>query len=55
MDALFLESNPIPLKAGLKLLGLGEEHLRLPLSAAEPATRARIAEGLRFAAEGAQP
>jgi len=53
MDALFVESNPIPLKAGLKLLCLGEEHLRLPLTAPEPATRARIVEGLRLAAEGA--
>lgn len=31
-DALFLESNPIPLKAALAHLGLCEEDLRLPLS-----------------------
>lgn len=49
MDALFMESNPIPLKAGLKLLGLGGDTLRLPLVSAEPATVARMAETLRQA------
>ncbi|WP_306590732.1 4-hydroxy-tetrahydrodipicolinate synthase [Geothrix sp. 21YS21S-4] len=49
MDALFLESNPIPLKAALSLLGLCGETLRLPLVPAEPATRARLAEALRLA------
>ena len=47
MDALFLESNPIPLKAGLRLLGLAGDTLRLPLVAADPATVARLAEALR--------
>jgi len=55
MDALFLESNPIPLKAALKLLGLGEDTLRLPLVAASPATRTRLAEALCLAAEGTIP
>ena len=49
MDALFMESNPIPLKAGLKLLGLSGDALRLPLVPAEPATVARMAETLRMA------
>ena len=31
MDALFLESSPIPLKAGLRLLWLAGDTLRLPL------------------------
>jgi 4-hydroxy-tetrahydrodipicolinate synthase len=49
MDALFLESNPIPLKAGLRLMGLARDTLRLPLVSAEPATVARLAEALRAA------
>jgi 4-hydroxy-tetrahydrodipicolinate synthase len=55
MDALFLESNPIPLKAALKLLGLGEDAVRLPLVPASPATRTRLAEALCLAAEGTIP
>lgn len=47
MDALFVESNPIPLKAGLELLGLGTSMLRLPLTKPEDATRRRIADALR--------
>jgi 4-hydroxy-tetrahydrodipicolinate synthase len=50
MDALFAESNPIPVKAGLALLGLGGEGLRLPLTTAQPATRARLAAALAAAA-----
>jgi 4-hydroxy-tetrahydrodipicolinate synthase len=49
MDALFMESNPIPLKAGLRLMGLAGDTLRLPLVCAEPATVARMAESLRQA------
>ena len=49
MDALFLESNPIPLKAGLRLMGIAGDTLRLPLVSAEPATVARMAETLRQA------
>lgn len=55
MDALFLESNPIPLKAALKLLGLCGDALRLPLVPAEPATRTRLAEALCLSAEGTLP
>ncbi len=55
MDALFLESNPIPLKAALKLLGLGEDGVRLPLAPASPGTRTRLAEALCLAAEGTIP
>ena len=47
MDALFLESSPIPLKTGLRLLGLAGDTLRLPLSPAEPATVARLTAALR--------
>ena len=42
IDALFLESNPGPLKAGLSRLGLAGEILRLPLVPVEPGTRARL-------------
>lgn len=55
MDALFLESNPIPLKAALKMLGLCGDGLRLPLVSAEPATRARVAEALCLSVEGTFP
>ncbi len=38
-NALFVEANPIPVKAALALLGLIGEHLRLPLVRAQSATR----------------
>ncbi len=44
MDALFLESNPIPTKAALALRGICGDTVRLPLVAAGAATRARLAE-----------
>ena len=44
MDALFLESNPIPLKAALALKGICGDSLRLPLETASAATRARLVE-----------
>jgi 4-hydroxy-tetrahydrodipicolinate synthase len=43
MDALFLESNPIPLKAALERIGLCGSQVRLPLVPAQEATRARLA------------
>ena len=46
IDALFLESNPGPLKAALKMLGLAEDVLRLPLVPAESGTRAKLAAAL---------
>lgn len=55
MEALFLESNPIPLKAALQMLGIGEDVLRLPLVPASPATRTRLAEALCLAADGTLP
>lgn len=55
IDALFMESNPIPLKAGLKLLGLGEEILRLPLTTPESLTRQRMAEVLSATCEDTLP
>jgi len=49
MDALFLESSPIPLKAALKLTGQAGDTVRLPLVNAEPATVARLTETLKLA------
>ena len=49
IDALFVESNPIPLKAGLQMLGLGGDALRLPLQAASDTTRARLKDALAVA------
>ena len=46
MQALFVESNPIPLKAALQQLGLCADALRLPLTRATPATRERLRTAL---------
>jgi 4-hydroxy-tetrahydrodipicolinate synthase len=42
----FVESNPIPVKAAMAMLGLLEEHYRLPMVPPSAASRARIAEAL---------
>ncbi|WP_243302480.1 4-hydroxy-tetrahydrodipicolinate synthase [Geothrix oryzisoli] len=55
MDALFVESNPIPLKAALRMLGLCGDSLRLPLVPAVAATRTRLAEALCLSTEGTFP
>lgn len=47
IDALFSEVNPIPAKAAMSAMGYGEEHLRLPLTPMEPATRAVLLEEMR--------
>jgi dihydrodipicolinate synthase len=44
MDALFAESNPVPLKAALSVAGYCSLAVRLPLAPASEATRARLAE-----------
>jgi len=41
-DALFCETNPIPVKAALALLGLIEEEIRLPLLPLGAAQRSRL-------------
>lgn len=43
----FIESNPIPVKAGMASLGLLEDSLRLPLTSASAATRATMEEILK--------
>ena len=47
VNALFSEVNPIPAKAAVAAMGFGEEHLRMPLSKMEDATRARLYEEMR--------
>jgi len=49
MRAAFVESNPIPVKAALAMLGLMENHLRLPLVPLLDAHRAAVADALRDA------
>jgi len=46
-NALFSEVNPIPAKAAVSAMGFGEEHLRLPLTPMEDATRAKLYEEMR--------
>jgi 4-hydroxy-tetrahydrodipicolinate synthase len=47
MRVNFLESNPVPVKAALALMGLIEETYRLPLCPAAACTRERIAAVLK--------
>ncbi len=42
MQVLFIESNPIPVKAALAILGLLEPAYRLPLVAMQPENRAKL-------------
>lgn len=44
MDALFLESNPAPVKAALAIAGQCSPELRLPLVEASESTKARLTE-----------
>jgi 4-hydroxy-tetrahydrodipicolinate synthase len=48
-QALFLETNPAPLKAALAALGLCGGELRLPMVSVTEETRKTLAEALRFA------
>ncbi|MDH4120572.1 MAG: 4-hydroxy-tetrahydrodipicolinate synthase [Deltaproteobacteria bacterium] len=45
-DALFVESNPIPVKGAAQLLGLAQHHLRLPLTSPGAATLDRLKKAL---------
>ena len=42
----FVESNPIPVKAAMAMLGLLEEHYRLPMVPPADSSRAKMAEAL---------
>jgi 4-hydroxy-tetrahydrodipicolinate synthase len=44
---IFLDTNPIPVKAALAMMGLIEETYRLPLCAMNPALKNRLADTLR--------
>ncbi|HWM87314.1 MAG TPA: 4-hydroxy-tetrahydrodipicolinate synthase [Kofleriaceae bacterium] len=46
-NLLFAESNPIPVKAALELMGKMSAEVRLPLSPCSPALRARLGDHLR--------
>lgn len=46
MDAMFAATSPIPLKAALALTGLCEDHVRLPLTTADPAVRRQMQSAL---------
>ena len=50
MQANFLETNPIPVKAGLAMMGMIEEVYRLPLVPMQPENRAKLEKVL--AAQG---
>lgn len=41
-DALFVEPNPIPVKAAMNIMGMDEGHLRLPLFEASDETKKRL-------------
>lgn len=47
MDLLFIESNPIPVKAALADMGIVEETYRAPLCPMEPQNRALLTAELR--------
>ncbi len=50
MQANFIETNPIPVKAALAMMGLIEENYRLPLVPMKPENRAKLEKAL--AAQG---
>ena len=47
INVLFSEVNPIPAKAAVSAMGFGEEHLRMPLTKMEDATRAVLYSEMR--------
>ena len=47
MQANFIESNPIPVKAAMAMMGLIEERYRLPLVPMQPKSRERLAAVLQ--------
>ncbi|GAB1430401.1 4-hydroxy-tetrahydrodipicolinate synthase [Ignavibacteria bacterium] len=47
MKANFIETNPIPVKTALSLMGYCEENYRLPLAPMQPANKSFLAEVLR--------
>jgi 4-hydroxy-tetrahydrodipicolinate synthase len=46
MQANFIETNPIPVKAALAMMGMIEEVYRLPLVPMKPENRAKLEKAL---------
>ena len=46
-DVLFCETNPIPVKAALSLMGLVDDEIRLPLTTITEANRERLQLALK--------
>ncbi len=46
-DTLFCEVNPIPVKAGMELLGICSDEVRLPLAPADEGVQGKVANALR--------
>ncbi|HNY13159.1 MAG TPA: 4-hydroxy-tetrahydrodipicolinate synthase [Candidatus Wallbacteria bacterium] len=46
-DAMFLESNPIPVKTAMSMMGLCEEEFRLPLSKISATARVKLSEVMK--------
>jgi 4-hydroxy-tetrahydrodipicolinate synthase len=44
---MFLDTNPIPVKTALSLMGLIEDVYRLPLCPTSPAIKAKLADCLK--------
>jgi len=51
MNVNFIESNPIPIKSAMAMIGLLDERYRLPMVPPRPASRDRIAEVLQAMGE----
>jgi 4-hydroxy-tetrahydrodipicolinate synthase len=47
MDTLFLEGNPAGIKAALHILGISENHLRLPLAPVSEGTYQKLSQQIR--------
>lgn len=47
MDLLFVETNPIPVKAALAAMGFGQEVYRLPLCAMEPENKQKLMDEMK--------
>ena len=54
-EALFCEVNPIPVKAGLSIMRLCSDEVRLPLAPADPRVRERVREEMENAERHTNP
>ena len=44
---MFYETNPIPIKTAMKLLGRGTGELRMPMCPMQPENEQRLADAMR--------